>query len=116
MKAMPVQRIPDINGPGTAGVILGGSYAVVKTSIAIQRTSGRVLLDGAGALTIVLPAVNDGGDWAGDDNDTLQIVDVSGHAHVIKDAGGNTLATLGGSVGNFADLVAYKGAWIVLSN
>jgi hypothetical protein len=106
---------PDVGLTGTAGMIPGGDYMTVTSSGAMPRTRGRVLLNGLAALTITLLAPNGGGGWAGNDNDTLEFVDVTGHAHVIKDAAGNTIVTMSGTKGKVAKVLSFAGAWILLS-
>jgi hypothetical protein len=107
--------VPDVSSTGSAGMIPGGDYTIVTSSGQMPRTRGRVLLNGAAALTITLLATNVGPGWAGNDNDVLEFVDVSGHAHVIKNAGGSTLVTLGGTKGNSAKVLSFAGVWILLS-
>jgi len=125
--AKPTHGINEIEG-NTAGVpnealnldaidaAIAAPYGLAAyiTSVAITQKEGTVTLGSAGALAMTLAAPTSGAD----DGKKLAIVAATAHAHVITIASGlaggalNTI-TLGGAIGDTAELKAIGGKWFL---
>ena len=77
---------------------------------------GLVVLNGTGvlAMTLALPTA------IVDDGKTVDVLDVTGHAHTITTPanginGGHTVITMTGAIGNMVTLKAWNGSWYFVS-
>jgi hypothetical protein len=107
-----------INSGGFQGPLAGDvqeSVPAAKTaSAAISEKQGAIRLGSAGALAMTLADPTSGTD----DGKRLSIFASTAHAHVITVTGGlaggtNNTITLGGAIGDMAELEAIAGKWFL---
>jgi hypothetical protein len=103
-----VASAPSVNPVAASGAVApgGGNYAITKSGVA--------------AITLALPTAGSLAN-GGQDGQKMIFFDTGGHAHTITTPasginGADHIATFGGAVGDFIELIAYNGVWYALAS
>jgi hypothetical protein len=103
-----VAAVAGANVVSASGAVIpgGGNYVITKAGVA--------------AITLAVPTAGSVAN-GGIDGAKMTFIDVGGHAHTVTTPasginGADHIATFGGTVGNFIELVAYNGVWYVTAS
>lgn len=113
---------PTLNSSAFVGGIVVQDQTTVYSASGAITNFGFAPITKAGVAALTLTQPKAGAPSAGgEDGATLTLVDTGGHAHTVTTGtngfnGAHSVATFGGTVGQFGTLKAYNGTWYVTAS